>query len=59
MSDFIDAVVAFFNAVIDTVSTYVHSDIAYVIDTNIAGAVKYISDSAVTITREFLDIFGR
>jgi len=59
MSNFIDAVIGFINAVIDTVSNYVHSDIAYVIDTNIAEAVKYISDSAVTITREFLDIFGR
>lgn len=59
MSDIIAALVNFFNVIIDNISTYVHSDIAYVIDTNIAEAVKYISDSAVTITRDFLDIFGR
>lgn len=59
MSNFMDALVGFINAVIDTVSNYVHSDISYVINTNVAEAVKYISDSAVTITREFLDIYGR
>ena len=59
MSDFIEALKEFANAVINTVSTYVHSDWSYVINTNVAEAVKYVSDTAVTITREFLDAFGR
>lgn len=59
MSDFIEALKEFANAVINTISTYAHSDWAYVINTNVAEAVKYVSDTAVTITREFLDIFGR
>jgi hypothetical protein len=59
MSNFIDAVIGFLNAVIDSISTYVHSDTAFVIDTQLAELLKYGSDEFVRITREVLDIFGR
>ena len=59
MADFLEALKELCNLIITDISIYVHSDLAYVIDTNIADAVKYLLDSAVTITREFLDIFGR
>ena len=59
MSDFIEAIKAFVNALIDSLSTYVHSDTAFVIDTQLAELLKYSSDEFVRITREVLDIFGR
>lgn len=59
MSNFIDAVIGFLNAVIDSISTYVHSDTAFVIDTQLAEMLKYCSDEAVRLIREVLDIYGR
>lgn len=54
-----EAIVNLFNTIIDGISTYVHSPNALVIDTRLAELVKYCSDAAVVITRDFLDIFGR
>ncbi|MBQ9599824.1 MAG: hypothetical protein IJR33_08475 [Clostridia bacterium] len=59
MSDFIEALKNFINAVIDTVSTYVHSGTAFIIDSQLAELVKFCSDETVNIIREVLDIFGR
>ena len=59
MSDFINALIGFCNAVIDSISTYVHSDWSYVINTEAAEAIKYVSDTTITVIREFLDIYGR
>lgn len=59
MAEFIEALEAFINAVIDGISNYVHSDIAFVIDTQLAEMVKYCTDETVLIIRNILDIFGR
>lgn len=59
MAEFIEALKAFANAVIDGVSNYVHNDLAFVINTEIAEATKYLTDTAVVIIRDFLDVFGR
>lgn len=59
MSDFWAAIIGFLNALIDTLSNYVHNDIAFVINTEFAEMVKYCTDETVVIIREILDIFGR
>ena len=59
MADFIEALKTFLNAVIDGISNYVHSDIAFVIDTQLAEMVKYCTDETVLLIRNILDIFGR
>lgn len=59
MADFWAAVLAFLNAVIDAVSNYVHSDLAFVINTELANLVKDCTDETVIIIRDILDIFGR
>jgi hypothetical protein len=59
MSDFWAAVLAFLNAVIDGISDYVHSDLAFVINTELADFVKFATDETVLIVRNILDIFGR
>ena len=59
MAEFIEAIKGFINALIDSLSVYVHSDTAFVVDTQVAEMLKYCSDEAVNIIREVLDIFGR
>ena len=59
MAEFWEAVLAFLNAVIDAISNYVHSDLAFVVDTELAEMVKYCTDETVLIVRNILDIFGR
>ena len=59
MADFLEAVKAFCDAVINAISNYVHSDLAFLIDTELADMVKYVTDETVLIVRNILDIFGR
>lgn len=59
MAEFWEAVRQFINALIDGISNYVHSDLAFVIDTELAEMVKYTTDETVLIIRNILDIFGR
>ena len=59
MADVWQAILDFFNAIIKDISIYVHSPEALIIDTRLAALVKYCSDAAVELTKEFLDIFGR
>lgn len=59
MADFIEALKTFANAIIDGVSNYVHSDLAFVINTEFSEMIKYCTDETVLITRNVLDIFGR
>ena len=59
MANFWQDIVAVFNAIIETTSNYVHNDLAFVIDTELARMVKYCTDETVIIIRDILDIFGR
>lgn len=59
MANFIEALKDFFNAVIDTISVYVHSPIAIDIDTDLAVMVKEITDNCVYMIKDIMDIFGR
>ena len=51
MADFIEALKTFANAIIDGVSNYVHSDLAFVINTEFSEMIKYCTDETVLITR--------
>lgn len=57
--EFWEAIVECVNAIINGISTYVHSPEAIIIDTRLADLVKYCSDQSVYIIRDFLDVFGR
>ena len=59
MAELLEAIKAFVDAIINGISTYVHSDTAFIIDTQLAELVKVTTDEAVKMMRELLDIFGR
>lgn len=59
MAEFWEAVKEFLNAVINGISNYVHSDLAFVINTELAEMVKAVTDDTVLIVRNIMDIFGR
>lgn len=59
MQEFWAEFIAFINAVIDGISTYVHSPIAIEINTDIAVMFKELADYCVYIIRDIMDIFGR
>lgn len=59
MADFWNEVVLFFNAVIDAISTYVHSPLSIEIDKMIAEAFNEFADACVYVIRDIMDIFGR
>ena len=52
-------IVLCFNAIINAISTYVHSTLAFEINTYIAAAFKELADYTVYIIRDILDVFGR
>lgn len=59
MADFWAAVIAFCNSCIDVISDYVHSALAFEVNTELANMVKDCTDELVIIIRDILDIFGR
>lgn len=59
MADIWAEVLAFLNAIVNAISTYVHSALAIEINTELAAAFKELADYTVYIIRDICDIFGR
>lgn len=59
MQDIWVEILAFLNAVINAISSYVHSPLAIEINTDLAVMFKECADYCVYIIRDIMDIFGR
>lgn len=59
MADFLEALKEFLNALINGISNYVNSPLAFVVNSELATLLKETTDEVVIIIRDVLAIFGR